>query len=317
MPMKISAIATFLGACTLLTAGYLHAATVRFTGADVDNNLFSNGNNWIDHDTSTTPYHPVAGDALPDFYSGSTSASNRAKVDARFVLGSGDGTGRLGSTAIKQLTGGAGTAYLEVLSGGTLHATSLVIGQRNYYTRMGDVIIRKGGTLIGGNNANGGFLELANQSGNTLTIEAGAVYGGSLLIVGENSVLEVQAGANAISTFISTYTDTNVRNNIIDCVLRLDLGALTSTGSFKLVDSQSSGQLIDGNLKVWLDGSSTPGTRSGMGNFTSTYFEIINASSALKWSLTTADGGQDLVLNITSTPGASSTALDSGGFTMR
>jgi len=299
--MKKTHLTTLLGACALLAAGTvnLQGADISFNGADTGNNLFSDADNWINTDTSTTPYTPVAGDDLIDFFSGSTSAGNRAQVDSSTLIGA----NRLGIVSIKQLTGGAGTAYVEVLNGGTLEGNSIQIGQDNFSTRLGDVIVRTGGTLHGGNGANGGFLRLSNQTGNLLTIEDGATYSGTRLEAKANSVLEVQSGASAISTFSATST---LDASVLDGLFRLDLNALDTTGSYTLLDTNNT---ITGSLITWLDASSTPGTRSGTGNIADTSFEIENADAGLNWSLTTANSGEDLVFNVTAIPEPSSASL--------
>ena len=269
----------------ILMAGSSSASI--FTGAGTDK-LFSNHANW---DT-----YPVAGGTINSFTPGSTTSGNRAQIDSAF-------TGFTGSNRLAAINfnyGGSGTVYAEILNGAAVQATSIYIGQAAVQTaRPGDVILRTGGTMTAGNGGGGGFLQVGGTTGSAglLTVENGSTFGASKINGTAKGTLVYDFGASAVSTLVTSDT-VGTDANTFDGLLQLDLGALNTTGSYKLVDS--TGAVIGGALKTWLDASA--GIVSGTGNVSTANFAIVNAKSNIHWNLTMADSGQDLVFNVTAIP---------------
>ena len=85
--------------------------------------------------------------------------------------------------------------------------------------------------------------------------------------------------------------------NTLDGLLQVDLGALTTVGSYTLVDSSSANLLIAGGLLT--DLTAAGGSITNVSQ--STRFNVLNEGN-IEWNLATADGGQDLVLNVTAIP---------------
>lgn len=295
--MRVRGMKQLMGLTGLavLVAGSLQANPT-FTGADPDNQLFSNNGNW---DT-----FPKAGDNII-IGVGATSSGNPAQVDSGFEAFPGDpftGANRLNTVTFR--TGTLGTAYVEILNGAAIQGNLVHVGIGT--ARNGIVTVKSGGTLLGGSGGNAGLLEVAGGAGNILTIENGATYGGARLETKTGTILEVQAGSDAISTFSGT-SATNPSS--ISGLFRLDLGELDTVGSYTLIDNKIA---ITGDLITWLDGNG--GTHSGTGNFSHTNFEIINANSGLEWSLETADVGQRLVFNVSVIPEPATLGLFSVAF---
>jgi hypothetical protein len=173
------------------------------------------------------------------------------------------------------------------------------------------MIVRSGGTVVN-RFANSGKLQIGgDDTGQVgiMMIEDNASVRHTELNLQTYGSLTFEFGANSISTFNSTRTTTGGANTL-DGLLTLDLGALTEVGTYTLVDSSDADLLINGALKTWLDADG--GTRSGTGNIAETNFEIINNTANYDWSLTTANGGQDLTFTV-AIPEPNSFALFTSG----
>jgi hypothetical protein len=223
-----------------------------------------------------------------------TSTANHAILDAAFS--STNTPLALGNFNINP-GGVAGTAYLDVASGALLKAVNVFVGNGNQLTQAGSLTLKSGSALVA-NAVNSGALFVGQKGPGTVNVESGVSFSFATLILGTNGVVNYTAGADSISTFVASRTTTG-STNLLDGLIQVDLGALTTAGSYTLVDSSDADLLIEGNLKTWLDGNG--GVRSGTGSFASTNFAVLNGGSAV-WNLTTANSGQDLVLNVTAIP---------------
>ena len=267
-----------INAALILVAGSANA--VNFTGDGVDN-LFSTAGNW---DTV-----PIEGDSVYEIGGGSSS-ENRIQVDSLWMIS-------LGQLYIKQVHPSPDWAYVEVLDGATLSSVTVGLGQ-NASVRKGDLVLRAGATLIGGNGGNSGSLSVGNadRGDGILTVEAGVSFSGARLDLQETGTLIFEFGVDSVSTFTSTRTTTG-NANYLDGVLQLDLDALNTVGSYTLIDGNSDNLLIDGALISDL----TAAGGSISDSLTSSHFNVLNEGD-IEWNVTTANSGQDLVLNVISIP---------------
>jgi hypothetical protein len=270
----------------VLTAGWVSAAT--FTGADSADNLFSTTNNWDTFPTGTTPkFDAPSADA--------TSADNPGQLDAAFnvLLPSGLGNCFLNGD-------GNGTVYIDVLSNAVWKSVNLTIGHQNVgVTARHGVLTLKSGSSLAPVAGNSGTLTLggpADGSSGRLAAEHGATaFSFANLNLQAEGTLAFQFGTNSASTFIST------RNNaaatmVLDGTVEVDLGALEQTGTYTLIAGSHVDSVLSGALITWLD--SNGGTTNGTGNLNSDHFDVVN-SPGVKWSLTTAAAGTELVLTVT------------------
>ncbi len=275
-----------IGSAILLMAGMAQAATVMFTGSNTVNNLFSDTNNWAGLAL------PVTGDQILISVSG-TSAGNPAVIDPGFDAAL--SFARLYSDG----TGGAGMAYVEVASGGTLNATGIYVGSANQ-SFDGTVTLRTGGAIVPHYN-NSGSIEIAgtaevsgNKAQSFLTVEPGASFSHAMLTLKLYGTLTYEFGANSVTPFIPSRTTAGGANTL-DGLVKVDLGALDSEGQYALIDGSSTNVLIAGAMKTWLDGEG--GSVSGTGDFSNSTFQVVNGGT-MDWTLSLDDGGQDLVLAV-------------------
>jgi hypothetical protein len=268
------------GIAAVLMAGMVQA-DVLFTGAGADQN-FSTAGNW---DTA-----PVTSDNIYIAANG-TSASTPAVIDSGFNVDL--NLAKIYSTG----AGTTGTAYAEVASGGTLKATAVFVGNAANQWYDGDLIVRSGGTIVA-RYANSGAFDIgggdAGEVGN-VTVESGASFSHAMLNLQAYGTLTLEAGASSVSAF-SASRFTVGGANTLDGLLQVDLDILTATGSYILIDGSSFAP-IAGSLLT--DMTAAGGSITDVSESSS--FNVLNEGDA-EWSLTTANGGQDLVLNVTAIP---------------
>lgn len=263
----------------LLAVSSGQASIFSGTGGD---KLFSNTGNW--------DVYPTAGGTVT-FAANSTSISAPAQVDSGFTGFT--GANRLTSSTITAAA--AQTTYLEILSGGNFEVVTLNIGWQTTQTaRHGELTLKTGGRLQAGNGALSGTLTVGGTSNGKLTVEDGATFIATKIIVNAKGTLAYTFGADSVTTMSATATGAD---NTINGLLRLDLGALNNTaGSYTLIGSN--GGALAGALKTWLDAGG--GTQSGTGDVSTANFQIVNSAVDLKWALAT--DGQNLTLNVIPEP---------------
>ncbi|MCF7818039.1 MAG: hypothetical protein K9M54_09165, partial [Kiritimatiellales bacterium] len=271
----------FVAGCMAVSAGW--ASVFSGTGGD---KLFSNTNNW--------DVFPTAG-ANISFAASSTTIGTPAQVDSAFPVFT--SSNRLAAVTIAAPA--PQTTYLEILDGAHFEGLTVLIGwQTTQATRHGDVTLRTGGTLWAGNGGAGGYLYVGGSSTGKLTVAEGANLRATRIQVNSKATLTFQFGTNSVTTMVGTSTTTGSVNQI-DGLLRLDLGALNTGGTYTLIDSK--GSQLSGALRTWLDAGG--GSRSGTGDVSTANFEIVNSAVDLKWTLTTADvDNRDLVLTVSKGP---------------
>ncbi len=269
----------------VLTAGWASAAT--FTGADPGDNLFSTTNNWV--------AFPAAGENFGSPTADATSIDNPGQLDAAFNILN---PGGFGNTFLNG--DGTGTVYLEVLSGATWKAVNMTIGHGNpgVNNRHGVLTLKSGSSLEPGSANNGTLIigGLAGGSRGRLTAEDGApVFSFANLNLRAEGTLAFQFGTNSVSTFVSPKNN-GAATMVLDGTVAVDLGALDQTGTYTLIAGSHVDSVLSGALITWLD--SNGGTVSGTGDFDSDNFDVVN-SPGVKWSLSTAASGCDLVMTVT------------------
>jgi hypothetical protein len=268
-----------VGISMLLGAGVAQAQDTRlFTGAGGDQN-FSNTNNW---DTA-----PVTGDNIYIAANG-TSASTPAVIDSGFNTD--PNLARIFSTG----AGATGTAYVDVASGGTLKATAVYVGNSANQWYDGDLTVRSGGTVVA-RYPNSGLLEIGgNDAGSgVMTIDSGASVSHAMLNLKPNGTLIYEFGASSVPTFLASKFTAGGANTL-DGLVKVNLSALVSEGSYTLIDGSSFAP-IAGAMKTWLDGLG--GSVSGTGDNAYANFEVV-VGGTIDWTLSLEDGGQDLVLAV-------------------
>jgi hypothetical protein len=272
-----------VGISMLLGAGVAQAAVnTLFTGAGADQN-FSNTNNW---DTV-----PVTNDTVQIAANG-TSSGSPAIVDPGFS------TDYLGFVRIYSGgTGGTGMAYAEVASGATLTSVLIEVGNAGNAAYSGTLTLRTGGATVA-KYLNSGVLNIGGDDAGELgivTVEPGVSFSQTYLNLKPYGTLTFELGADSVSTFASTKSTAGVANTL-DGLLQVDLAALENEGVYTLIDSANPDLLIAGAMKTWLDGEG--GSFSGTGNDSNATFQVLNGGT-MDWTLSLADGGQDLVLDVT------------------
>ena len=184
---------------------------------------------------------------------------------------------------------------MEVLDGAHLEGTTVYIGWPTTQTRRhGEVVLRSGAALWAGNGGNGGFLEVGGTSTGKLTVAEGADFRATKFTVSSAGVLGFEFGADSVSTMVGTASLTGSVNQV-DGLLRLDLGALETAGTYVLIDSQ--GSQLSGALRTWLDAGG--GSRSGTGDVSTANFEIADGGD-IQWELAT--DGQNLTIDVIPEP---------------
>lgn len=245
---------------------------------------FSNVNNWTNSvfHTQLENLNGIKG----------TTAANHAQVDSGFATASTNAA--FGITYIATGIGGT-TAYVDILSGGTLKAQSLYVGHNTGGTQSGNLTLKTGGTLMGTGKTgvNSGTASIGSAGAGLLTIESGAAYlGNATLNLAANGTMKFLFGTTNVSTFVSERTTTG-GTNLLNGLIQVDLGALTAAGTYTLLDSKTN--VMSGALYTWLAGLG--GSYSNTGDFANANFAVINAGTK-KWTLSLADGNKGLALTV-------------------
>jgi hypothetical protein len=275
-------------AAGLLAAGSLQAAVVYFTGASGVDNNFSTVANW-------SAFPAVSGDtpqiAVTNINGIATSASNPAKVNAGW-------TNTFGTARIYSQTGyGQGMAYAEVMSGGLLKASILEVGNSGNVAFDGTLTLRSGGSIDTLANNTGSFKIGGETSGmvGDMVVEAGAaLFREPSLNLFTYGTLTFVCNSNSLST-LNTVRTTAGSSNLLNGLIQVDLSALTTAGTYTLVNSSSTNLLIAGSMRTWLD--SVGGSYSNSGDFANANFQVIGGNGK-QWTLALADGNQDLTLTV-------------------
>jgi hypothetical protein len=216
-----------------------------------------------------------------------TDAANHAILDAAFS----SLTTPLvpGNFNINQ--GAAGTAYLDVASGALLKAVNVSVGNGGQLTQAGSLTLKSGSALVA-NALNSGTLFVGEKGPGTVNVESGVSFSFSTLLIGTKGVVNYTTGADSISTFVSSRTLSGVSNRV-DGLIAVDLTALTTAGSYTLIDA--SGNQMNGLLYDWLAGLG--GSYSSTGNFANAHFAV-SGGDGVSWTLALADNNKDLVLDV-------------------
>jgi len=136
-------------------------------------------------------------------------------------------------------------------------------------------------------------------------VEPGAFLLQTELTLDTYGELTFQFGADTVTT-LQTSRNTAGGANLLNGLLRVDLADLTTAGTYTLIDSGSDNLLLSGALKDWLVAGG--GSRSGTGDDAFANFAVTGTAGNANWTenhawtLTTADGGRDLVLTVIPEP---------------
>lgn len=246
---------------------------------------FSTQSNW------TNNVLPVAGEALNGLKG--SSSSNHALVDSGFSIG-----GTNGPFGNFNFNGGAaGTAYLDIQSGATLKSANVTLGNVNQAGWNGDLTLKTGGTLVAGS-PNSGNLQVGSMTSTSkgiITVDNGATFGFANLNLTTNGTIKFILGADSVSTFNSTRSTTG-GTNLLNGLIQVDLGALTTDGTYTLINGVTN--ILDGLL---VTGLLSGGSYSNNGNYSSANFAVLNGETK-KWTLALADGNKDLTLTVIPEP---------------
>jgi hypothetical protein len=272
----------------MLVSLHTTAATVTFTGASGIDKKFSTTANW----TAFPASGDIAHIAITNTSGMAMMSTNPALLDSSMTLG---------TLRVYSQTGyGLGRSYMKIKSGGKLTVTTVAIGNPGNAAFDGMLTLASGGSL---SNAypNSGSLTIGGDTDGMygrLIAESGAVFRQTSLTLCTNGTLVYVFGTNAVST-LTTTRSTAGATNILNGRIVVDLSALTTGGSYTLIDSSSTNLLLQGALYTWL--SSVGGARSGDGSYQDNHFVVLNGNNA-RWTLCYTNGQQDLVLNITILP---------------
>jgi hypothetical protein len=250
---------------------------------------FSNENNWTGAVNGVYFTHLEVLTAVKG-----TTAGNHALVDAGFAAASTNAA--LGNTGIHP--GAAGTAYVDIQSGGTLRAQNLQLGSLTQGTYGGNLTLKTGGTLMGtATNANSGLTSIGFMGAGLLTVEAGAAYlGNANLTLGTNGTMKFIFGANSVSTF-NVHKKDAVGSTILNGLIQVDLGTLTTSGTYTLINGISN--TLTGTTYDWL--TLNGGSVSNNGTWADANFAVLNGEGK-KWTLALADNNHDLNLTVIPEP---------------
>ncbi|MGZ0654569.1 hypothetical protein ACWPKS_03090 [Coraliomargarita sp. W4R72] len=271
------------------------ARAQNFTGAELSDQNFSTTGNW---DTGGLPVDEA-----------DVSISANATTELTPALINGEWT--LGTVRVNSLnfgTGGFGMAYAEIKSGGILRSKILYIGSNSNAAYDGNLTVRNGGSLES-DAQNSGVFSIGGASDGmvgVVLIEDGAAIEHSRIALEAYGEMTFEFGASSVSTF-NALKDNSGRTNLLNGLLQVDLAALSTVGSYTLINSNNANLLLSGQLVD--DLATSGGTITSAGESSS--FNVLNAGNAV-WNLTTADGGQDLIFNVTSIPEPSTYAWLTG-----
>jgi len=293
--MRAKWIVSCVAACVVSAMTQVNGQTTTaglFSGASGDNNLFSNTENW-----STFPTYSGSGNR-PNFNNplvAATSAGNPGQLDAAFnlLLEGGFANGFLAPDA-------TGTSYIEVLDGAEFRAVNLTIGSQNVSTRHGQLTLKSGSGLRP-STFNSGVLRVGSPAAATgrLIVESGlAEFGFSNLDLCTNGTITLKFGAASVSSFVSTKS-TSKADLILDGVIEVDLAALETWGTYTLIQSSHNDTVMTGDLATWLTGEG--GSFTWTGSYNGANFKVLNGGD-LRWTLSSADNGGTLNLNVIPEP---------------
>lgn len=275
MLLVIKRIILFVGAQALIFT-FASGENRTFTGADVNDQNFSNSLNWLNGDK------PAVGDTVL-IGANKTATGSPAIINEDLELG--------GFNVFSNSNGGTGTSYAELSTGKTLRVSAISVGNSINEHYDGDLLVRTGST-IASRYQQSGSLSIGGYGDGSVRVEAGVTFGHTLLNLQERGTLtfEIGNGVGNVSTFESTKTNASAHNTL-DGVLQVDFRELNVLpGNYTLIDG-SGNTTLDGALKDALDGN---GVVTSVNS--SNYFEVLNNSYDLDWHLKTADGGKDLQL---------------------
>jgi hypothetical protein len=276
----------------MLTALSSSAAVVYFTGASGVDNNFSTAGNWS--------AYPADGDqflvAVTNANGIATAANNPAVIDSGFVNRFG------GTVGIYSAAGyGAGMAYAAVASGGVLWVNSLTVGYYSGGAYDGTLTLRTGGSITNAFLNAGVFViggDASGREGHVIVESGAALFQQTSLSLNTYGTLQFKFGADSVSTLTTTRSTTGA-TNLLNGLVQVDLSALTTAGTYTLIDSSSANLQLEGSLKDWLAGAG--GSTNGIGDFTSTNFQVLNGGTN-QWTLSLADNNRDLTLTVIPEP---------------
>jgi len=251
------------------------------------NMLFSDSRNW------TNGVLPISGEVMTSV-KGTTTALNPALVDPSFNIGGTNGAfGNFNLNA-----GKAGTVYLAVQSNATLRSSNIFIGNAAQSGWNGDLTLKTGGSIVSATGAQLAVGTINSSSTGKLTLEKGASLSFAYLTLNTNGIMNFTFGTNSVTTFNAT-KGTVGSSNLLNGLLQVDLAALTTDGTYTLLNSSSTNLLIAGTMRTWLD--SVGGSYSNNGDFANSNFQVLNGGTK-KWTLALADGNKDLTLTVIPEP---------------
>jgi hypothetical protein len=272
-----------LAVCLMMSlAAVGTAVTLQFTGAAPGDNNFSTAENW------DLNYVPVDKDTI-FFAEGSTTELNPGIMDAGF-------TNDLGFIHVNGPSGVMDDAYMEIADGVDSVYNTLTVGILGNGTHKNQLVLKTGSKLTN-RYGNGGYTEVGKDAvfrSGKIVFEPGVSFRTAMLTVNDFGTLTFEFDTNSVSTLTTSRTTAGGANTI-NGLIEVDLADLTAGGAYTLIDSSSTNLLIAGALKDWLDGEG--GSVSGMGDYSTNNFEVVNGGS-LDWTLSLADGGQDLLLTV-------------------
>lgn len=262
----------------------IEAQQVFFDNASPDNGNFSNPGNW-------------EGGVLPgaaanlSFREDATTAISPAIVDPAWT-----GTG--GTTRIWAHHG----VFVEIDAAGVLRANNLMVGWENsdFDNRDGFIHLKSGGSIIS-NATIGGRLDVGvGASNGTIVVDPDATFRYGRLILGGNGKVQFNFGEDTVTTFVNIQTGTTNDEYALNGLIAVDLAALTTVGTYTLMESTI--PTITGDMATWLDG--TGGSFSGVGDgvWGGGVFETINAAGFDGWTLALANDGRNLEFTVIPEP---------------
>ncbi|MFA7369500.1 MAG: hypothetical protein WC334_07640 [Kiritimatiellales bacterium] len=260
-------------------------AGVVFTGASGSDKKFSTAGNW----TALPNSNDTVYIAVTNLNGVATTAGSPALL--------------VNSVTVKDLRVcsqalyGQGCSYMKIRSNGCMRAFSVAAGNPDNAAFDGMLTLSAGGALTN-LNLNSGALSIGGDlSGmyGRVVVEAGAtVFQQSSVNICSNGTLVYLFGTNSVRALRTTRTDAGAANRLAGRVV-VDLSGLNTPGSYTLIDSGSTNLVLQGALTDWLNTGG--GAQSGEGSFRNCHFVVLGGNYA-RWTLRTADGNQDLVLDV-------------------
>lgn len=256
-----------------------------FTGASGLNKNFSTAGNW--------DVVPTNGAAIDMIGVTNASVSSPAIVDSAWNT-------TVANVKLHSGTGyGSGTSYVEVVSGGNFKVSGIAVGNAINAAFDGVLTVRKGGAVTNTFGNSGALIIGGGTAGmvGKMFVEAGASLKQTRVDLNQYGLLSFTFDSNSVSTL--NLTGTSVFTNKLDGLLQVDLAALTTSGTYTLINSTNSNLLIGGTMRTWLD--SVGGSYSNNGDFAHANFAVLNGGTK-KWTLSLADGNKDINLTVIPEP---------------